>query len=59
MGEKKKMVDINKELQHLKQEVSDMKQLNKEIYGVTGFILLLLRFVFHLYMLFQLVFALV
>ena len=30
MGEKKKMIDINKELQHLKREVYDMKQLNKE-----------------------------
>lgn len=39
MGEKKKMADINEELQNLKQEVSDMRQLNKEIYGITGFLL--------------------
>lgn len=46
MGEKKKMVNINEELQHLKQEVSDMKQLNKEIYGVTGFILAIIAICF-------------
>lgn len=46
MNEKKKMADINEELKKLKKELLDMKQLNKEIYGVTGFILAIIAICF-------------
>lgn len=46
MGEKKKMSDINEQLQKLRKEVSDIKQVNKEIYGAAGFLLAIIAICF-------------